>query len=46
MTQNKAHKIGLYDYNEKDFLGGGSFGKVYKGTNRENGKIVAMKSII
>ncbi|KRX01734.1 Protein kinase-like domain [Pseudocohnilembus persalinus] len=37
------HKIGKYQWSSKDFLGEGSFGKVYKGINTENGQQVMKK---
>ena len=37
MDHSKTHSLGRFDYNESDFLGKGSYGKVYKGIDKNNG---------
>ena len=41
----KALKGGEYNYKEADYLGGGTFGKVYKGSRVQNGDAIAVKVI-
>lgn len=40
------NKIDNYKYDNKDYLGKGSFGKVYKGMMIDKNKEVAIKSIL
>jgi serine/threonine protein kinase len=44
MHQSGRHTIGEFSYEDKDFLGQGSYGRVYKGKNTRTGDIVAIKS--
>lgn len=39
----KNLKNGEYEYSESDFLGEGSFAKVYRGTIVKNGRVVAVR---
>ena len=39
----KCLKNGAYEYNEKDFLGEGSFAKVYKGIITKNNRVIAVR---
>ena len=39
----KALKDGEYAYSEQDFLGEGSFAKVYRGTITKNKRVVAVR---
>lgn len=41
----KALKGGEYNFKEADFLGGGTFGKVYRGIKTSTGQVVAVKVI-
>lgn len=43
MQGSTEKTIGHYKYDEAKFLGEGSFGKVYKGTNTQTGETVAIK---
>jgi len=40
----KTYNIENFTYSESGFLGEGSFGKVYKGKNKKNNELVAIKS--
>lgn len=41
----KALKGGEYNYKEQEYLGGGTFGKVYKGIKTSTGQVIAVKVI-
>lgn len=41
----KALKNGEYQYKESDYLGGGTFGQVYKGFKTSTGNIIAVKVV-
>jgi hypothetical protein len=39
----KSLKNGAYEYSESDFLGEGSFAKVYKGIITKNNRVIAVR---
>mmetsp|Transcript_40612 Transcript_40612/g.36050 ORF Transcript_40612/g.36050 Transcript_40612/m.36050 type:complete len:98 (+) Transcript_40612:49-342(+) len=45
MTNGTTVKIGRFIYSENDIIGKGSFGKVYKGKNMDNGNTVGIKVV-